>query len=213
MKADAYQSQRFSKESHEGFRLLAAGILHFFLLGGFFMSSQNIRRLTISAMCAALGVLLPIAFHGGQDAGRIFLPMHLPILLCGLLCGPFYGLACGLIVPLISHLTTGMPPAAMLPVMLCELAVYGLVTGLAGKIRIKNAFLQTLVPLVSAMLAGRAVMGILNALVFQAGKYSLQIWLTGAFVKALPGIAIQLVLLPLLVTALRRAKVTEKFKK
>jgi len=177
------------------------------------MSSQNIRRLTISAMCAALGVLLPIAFHGGQDAGRIFLPMHLPILLCGLLCGPFYGLACGLIVPLISHLTTGMPPAAMLPVMLCELAVYGLVTGLAGKIRIKNAFLQTLVPLVSAMLAGRAVMGILNALVFQAGKYSLQIWLTGAFVKALPGIAIQLVLLPLLVTALRRAKVTEKFKK
>ena len=75
-------------------------------------------------------VVLPIAFHSIPNAGSIFLPMHIPVLLCGLLCGPLYGLLCGILAPLISSFAPGMPPMAILPGMTAELAVYGLISGL-----------------------------------------------------------------------------------
>ena len=55
------------------------------------------------------------------------------------------------------------------------------------------------------MLCGRIVGGILNALIFKAGQYSLQMWLAGSFAAGLPGIAIQIVVIPLIVLALRKA--------
>ena len=90
---------------------------------------SNVKKLVIAALCVAIGVALPQAFHAIPQAGQIFLPMHLPVLLCGLLCGPLYGLLCGAVTPALSSLITGMPGAAVLPSMICELAVYGLVAG------------------------------------------------------------------------------------
>lgn len=163
-----------------------------------------------AALCVALGIVLPVAFHSVPNAGSVILPMHLPVLLCGLLCGPVYGLLCGILTPALSSLFTGMPPAAYLPSMLCELAVYGLLAGLLILVvRSKWTLLNLYVALVGAMLAGRVVYGILNALLFRAGQYSLQLWVTASFVTALPGILIQLVLLPVLVFALRKAKVVD----
>jgi thiamine transporter ThiT len=94
------------------------------------MNRGKTRRLVYAATCVALGVTLPLAFHGVPNAGSVFLPMHIPVLLCGLLCGWAYGLACGFLTPLLSFLFTGMPPAAFLPSLLCEMAVYGLAAGL-----------------------------------------------------------------------------------
>ncbi|MEG0751769.1 MAG: ECF transporter S component [Oscillospiraceae bacterium] len=170
----------------------------------------NTKRLVFAGLCVALGVALPIAFHSIPNAGSIFLPMHIPVLLCGLICGPIYGLACGILAPLLSSLLTGMPPMAILPGMLCELAVYGLVTGLLIKYvhtGIKPANLY--VALVGAMLAGRLTYGVLNALIFKAGAYSMQLWLGAAFVTSIPGIIAQLVFIPLIVLALERAKLVE----
>ena len=94
---------------------------------------SQVKRLIFAGLCVALGVVLPIALHSVANAGSIFLPMHIPVLLCGLICGWPYGLACGVLAPILSHLITGMPPAAILPGMLFELAVYGLVSGLMMK--------------------------------------------------------------------------------
>ncbi len=164
------------------------------------------RALVFAGLCVALGVVLPVAFHGLPDGGRIFLPMHIPVLLCGLLCGPWYGLGCGVLAPLLSHLITGMPLAAALPGMMCELAAYGLVSGLVSRtVRIKSQAAAVYIALVCAMLAGRIVAGLVNGFLFQAGSYSLQAWVTASFVTALPGIVAQLLLLPLLVLALERA--------
>lgn len=91
------------------------------------------KKLVSCALCIAIGVLLPMAFHVIPNAGSIFLPMHIPVLICGLFCGAPYGLACGIITPFLSSMTTGMPPAMILPQMMIELAVYGLVTGLCLK--------------------------------------------------------------------------------
>ena len=170
------------------------------------MKSIQTKRLVLSAMCVAIGVVLPIACHSIPNAGSVILPMHIPVLLCGLACGWYYGLGCGILTPLLSSLITGMPPMAYLPSMLCELAAYGLIAGLMAKYlrtgsRIADLYLQLIV----AMLAGRVVYGLLNALIFSAGSYSFSIFFAGAFVTALPGILIQLVLLPAIVLLLEKA--------
>ncbi len=171
---------------------------------------KNLRQLTVTALCIALGVVIPLAFHSIPDFGKIMLPMHLPVLLCGLLCGWQYGLACGILAPLLSNLLTQMPPTALLPGMLCELAVYGCLSGLLLLLLRKqegmNKAVSLYVSLVGAMLCGRLVSGVLNMLIFQAGKYSLAIWLSASFTKALPGIFVQLLLLPAVVFALERVK-------
>ena len=76
------------------------------------MRMRRTKNLIVAAMCTALCVVLPMAFHMIPNAGSIFLPMHLPVLLCGFLCGWPYGLCCGFLGPVLSSLLTGMPPAA-----------------------------------------------------------------------------------------------------
>ena len=169
--------------------------------------NKTVFNIAVTAMLIALGVVLPIAFHSVPGGGGIFLPMHIPVLLCGLICGFPYGLLSGVLTPLVSSMLTGMPPAAYLPGMLCELAVYGLVSALLIRtVRTKSFYANIYISLIGAMLAGRVVYGILNSLIFSAGKYSLQMWLTSAFVTALPGILAQLILIPLIMIALRKAK-------
>ena len=165
------------------------------------------RKLVHTALFISLGIILPMAFHTIPNAGGIFLPMHIPVLLCGIICGFPLGLICGIITPVFSSLLTGMPPTAMLPSMICELAVYGTVTSLIIRfVPVKNFYAKIYVALVSAMLCGRAVYGILNALFFKAGNYSAKIWLTAAFLTSWPGILIQIIAIPSILIALHKAK-------
>ena len=171
----------------------------------------NIKKTVIAAVLIALGIVLPMAFHSVPNAGRIFSPMHIPVLLCGIVCGFPYGLIVGVLTPLLSSLLTGMPPAAILPSMLCELAAYGTAASLLMRyVRIKNAYAKIYISLIGAMLFGRIFYGILNSLVFNAGSYSMQIWLTAAFITALPGVIIQIVLIPAIVVVLQKIGLIEK---
>ena len=163
-----------------------------------------VRRMVMAALCVALCVVLPIAFHTIPDAGSVFLPMHIPVLLCGLICGWPYGLACGLLGPVLSSLLTGMPPAAYLPPMIIECAVYGMVCGLMLKVlRTGRPTIDLYAALIAAMLAGRVVSGIAKALIFSPGM-AMGVWITSSFVTALPGIIIQLVLIPQVVRLLMK---------
>ena len=166
-----------------------------------------VKKSIITAVCIALCVVLPQAFHAVPNAGAIYLPMHIPVLLCGLLCGWSYGLLCGLAGPALSALLTGMPPAAVLPGMLVECGVYGLAAGLLMQlVRTKHLYADLYISLAAAMLLGRVVSGIAKALIFSVGSYSMASWVAGSFVTALPGIVIQLALLPSIVYALMRAR-------
>ena len=162
---------------------------------------DRLLRLTIAALCLALAFVLP--FFTGQipEIGSMLCPMHLPVLLAGFLAGPVWGLAVGAVAPLLRSLTLGMPP--LFPVataMALELCVYGAVAGLLHRLlprRRPYVYLSLLV----AMLAGRAVWG-LAMLVFlgaSGGAFTLSAFLAGAFVNAVPGIVLQLILVPLLV--------------
>lgn len=174
------------------------------------MKLSYTKKLAICAACVALCVVLPMAFHSIPNAGQVILPMHIPVLLCGLMCPWPYGLACGLLGPLLSSLTTGMPPAAMLPSMMVECAVYGAVSGVMMRfVRTKNSWLDLYISMITAMLAGRVVAGLANAWIFTPGTAPFA-WVTTSLVTGIPGIVIQLVLLPILVAALTRAKLLPK---
>ena len=168
---------------------------------------SQVKKLTLTAVCTALCVVLPLAFHAIPNGGSLLSPMHLPVLLCGLVCGGPMGLACGLGGPLLSSLVTGMPGAAYLPAMMVELGVYGLTSGLLmNNIRTGRPRLDLYLSLISAMLLGRMAAGLVNSLIFQAGSYSPVLWLSSYFLTAWPGMLLQLLLLPILITALEKAK-------
>ncbi len=168
---------------------------------------STLNKTIMTAVCIALCLVLPIAMHSIPNAGILFSPMHIPVLLCGIVCGWQFGLVCGLISPLLSSLITGMPVMANLPFMMVELAIYGLTSGLMMHfIHTKKTVWDIYASLITAMLSGRIVAGIMKALFFAGGTYSWSAWATGYFVSCIPGIIVQLVLIPVLYLALERAR-------
>lgn len=164
------------------------------------------KRIVLTAVCVALCVVLPMAFHAIPNAGQVVLPMHIPVLLCGLMCSWPYGFICGLLGPLLSSLITGMPPAAMLPNMMVECAVYGCAAGaMMELVHTKKTYLDLYIAMTVAMVLGRVVAGLAKAWVFAPGT-PIFAWVTTSLVAGIPGIILQLVLLPTLVYALMRAK-------
>ncbi|HWR06602.1 ECF transporter S component [Sporomusa sp.] len=156
------------------------------------------------AMFIALGVTMPIAFHFFGGVGQIFLPMHIPVLMAGLLLGFKGGLATGLLTPVISSFTTGMPPLMpMLPIMVLELGVYGAITGYLYRQR----KLPLVWSLIGSMLAGRIASALLVA--GMAAIFAVQLkplpFIIASVTTGLPGIAIQLFFVPLLVKRLEAA--------
>lgn len=170
------------------------------------MKLTPVKKLVFTAVCAALCLVLPMAFHSVPNAGTIFLPMHIPVLLCGLICGWPYGGVCGIVGPLLSSLVTSMPPAAMLPSMMVECCAYGFVTGMLMRhVHTKHAVADLYISLVSAMVVGRVVAGFAKAWIFTPG-ISPFAWVTTSLVTGIPGIVIQLILMPMVVLALTKAK-------
>ena len=166
-----------------------------------------LNKSIITALCVALCVVLPMTLHAIPQGGILFSPMHLPVLLCGLVCGAPFGLACGLLGPMLSSLLTGMPLVGYAPIMMIELGLYGLISGLVMKLFHSGKLVIDLyTALVIAMLGGRVITGILRALIFAGGSYSWSAWATGYFVSCFPGIVIQLLLLPAIYVALERAR-------
>lgn len=172
---------------------------------------SRIKKTCICAICIALCYVLPIALHS-LGLGSILSPMHIPVLLCGLVCGGFYGLFCGIAGPILSSVLSGMPPATMLVTMIPELMIYGLFTGLLMKwVRTGRLLCDVYISLVTAMVLGRIAGGIAKALfitVMATGDaFSIGIWATSYFVGTLPGIAVHLIIVPLLVTILIKTRV------
>ncbi len=162
------------------------------------------HKLFSVAMFIALGITMPLAFHFFGGAGQMFLPMHIPVLLAGLLLGLRGGLSVGLLTPVISSLATGMPPLMpMLPIMVIELSVYGAVTGYLYRQR----RLPLVWSLIGAMLAGRIAAALLVA--GMAALLAVQMqplaFIIASVTIGLPGMAIQLFIVPLLVKRLEAA--------
>lgn len=170
------------------------------------------RRLTlkmiISALMLALAYVLPFLTGQIPEVGSMLCPMHIPVLLCGFICGWLWGLAVGFTAPLLRSLTLGMPP--LFPSAVCmafELAVYGAIAGLMHRLLPKKRGYIYL-SLIVAMLAGRIVWGIamLVCLGITGGTFTFSAFIAGAITNAVPGIILQIILIPLLIMLIERKK-------
>ena len=171
------------------------------------MSSLQIRKLTYAALFLAIAMVLPFITGQIPEIGSMLCPMHIPALLCGFMCGWPWGLAVGFIAPLLRSVIFGIPvlfPGAV--AMAFELAVYG---GLAGFLyqKLPRTKGMTYAVLLISMVAGRIVWGIVRLILagLSGSSFTWALFLAGAVTNAIPGIILQLVLIPLLVIAMERA--------
>lgn len=168
-------------------------------------------KLVLSALFLALAYVLPFLTGQVPQIGSMLCPMHIPVLLCGFFCGWPWGLAVGFIAPLLRSLTLGMPP--LFPTAVCmafELAAYGAIAGLLYKLlpRKKSSIY---IALLVAMILGRLIWGgaMLICMGLQGSAFTFAAFFAGAVANAIPGIIIQIVLIPILVMLLDKAKKSE----
>lgn len=169
---------------------------------------NSTKKLVISSLLLAVALLLPFVTGQIPEIGNMLLPMHLPVLLAGFVVGGPSAMAIGAIAPLLRSVLWGMPvlfPKAIS--MAFELATYGLVSGIVYSNSKKDGK-SVFIALITAMIAGRVVWGIVSMMLFGVmGKgFTMALFMTEAFVNAVPGIAIQLVVIPVIVSALKKSK-------
>lgn len=168
---------------------------------------QTIKNLTLTAMFLALGLILP--FFTGQipQIGNMLLPMHIPVLMCGFICGWQYGGTIGFILPLLRFMLFGMPPIYPIGIaMAFELATYGVLSGILFSHSRWKCIVSLYRCLIIAMIGGRIVWGIVRMVISAAGgvMFSWKLFMAGAFFNAIPGIIVQLVLIPTVMLALEK---------
>ena len=130
--------------------------------------------------------------------------MHLPVLLAGFLCGPWWALLVGITAPLLRHILFSMPPLLTAIAMSFELAAYGLVSGWLYR-KLPKGLSGIYAALISAMVLGRILWGIVRVLMtgVSGEAFTWTMFLAGAFTTAVPGIVLQLILIPVLVMTLK----------
>ena len=168
---------------------------------------ENLQKTVFAAMFLALAFVLPFLTGQIREIGSMLCPMHVPVLLCGFILGPLWGGAVGFSAPLLRSVTLGMPmlfPAAVC--MAFELATYGAVAGLAYRL-LRGKKFCTYSALFAAMGTGRLVWGLamLLCMGLRGSRFTFSAFLAGAFTNAIPGIIVQIVLIPILV------KICERF--
>ena len=180
------------------------------------MKKNELKNLVIAAMFLATGLVLPFITGQIQQIGNMLLPMHFPVILCGLICGWKYGLGIGFIMPLLRSAIFGMP--VMYPnafAMAFELATYGFVIGYlfshAKWKCIKSLYRCMLI----AMISGRVVWGIVQMCILGLGEggFTLTMFITSSFLNAIPGIILQVVLIPAVMLALGKTHLVKFHKK
>lgn len=175
-------------------------------------NQSHVRTMILAAMFLAIAFVLPFLTGQIPQIGSMLCPMHIPVLLCGFICGWPWGLAVGFIAPLLRSVTLGMPP--MFPTAVCmafELAAYGVIAGWLHRALPKNK-ISVYISLLAAMIGGRLVWGAVMFLCMgiQGGAFSFSAFLAGAVLNAVPGIIVQIILIPILVVVLEKADLTSQ---
>lgn len=176
------------------------------------MKENKLFKPVLSALFLALAYVMPFLTGQVPEIGSMLCPLHIPVILCGFVCGWPWGLTVGFIAPLFRSLTLGMPP--LFPTAVCmafELAAYGAVAGLMHRILPrKKAYIYC--SLLTSMIIGRLVWGVAMyvALGINGSSFTLAAFVAGAFTNAVPGIIVQIVLIPILVMIIDNQKIIKK---
>jgi riboflavin transporter FmnP len=169
--------------------------------------TSEVRNMIISAFCLALCMVLPLLTMQVQPFGVALAPMHIPVLICGFICGGRNATLIGAIAPLLRFMVFGTPPIMPMGIaMSFELAMYGIAVGLLAKLLPKKAgFIY--VTLISAMLLGRVVWGVamwrISGIAADV-SFTMEAFIAGAFVEAVPGIVLHIAIIPPIIMIARK---------
>jgi niacin transporter len=179
---------------------------------------NSIHRLTVGGLLLAIGIIIPRLFHmfGTPEIGKVFLPMHISVFIAGIYLGANYGAIIGFITPLINSLF-GLPMFPFNLIMAFELASYGLFAGLfmyilkgTGK-RKMGRVVRISISLVLSMIIGRIVNALVLFVMIRIFAMNVPAPFTvlGSAIAGIPGILIQLLLVPGIIMTLYASQ--EKF--
>ncbi|MCI5534536.1 MAG: ECF transporter S component [Firmicutes bacterium] len=175
-------------------------------------NSEKTREMVMAALCLALALLLPFLTGQIKEIGNMLCPMHIPVLLCAFLCSWKWAAGVGAAAPLLRSAIWGMPPMGPIAfAMTFELATYGLIASVIYR-RLPKKTWSIYIALIAAMLGGRIVWGIVSMILYGAmgTPFTWQMFAAGAFINAVPGIILQIVIIPVIVLALEKAGVVRK---
>ena len=147
--------------------------------------TQYVKKLVLSAMFLALGLVLPFLTGQIPQIGNMMLPMHLPLL---------------------RHALFLMPPMPGCIAMAFEMAAYGTVVGFLYAHARWQCVISLYRCLLAAMLAGRLVWAAVRVVMTGVASvpFTWQIFVTEAFITAIPGIVLQLMVIPAVMVAMDR---------
>ena len=175
------------------------------------LKHNKLNKMVLAAMFLALAYVMPFLTGQIPEIGAMLCPLHIPVLLCGFICGWPWGLLVGFIAPLFRSVTLGMPP--LFPTAICmafELAAYGAISGLMHRILPrKKIFIYC--SLLIAMIVGRLVWGVAMYVCMgvNGGVFTFSAFLSGSVVNAIPGIIVQIVIIPVIVMMVREKRMAE----
>jgi len=173
------------------------------------MKNEKVKNLTLSAMFLAIGLVLPFLTGQIQQIGNMLLPMHIPVFLCALICGWRYGVPMAFILPIMRSLIFGMPPLYPTAIsMAFELATYALVAGILyerSRWQCTRALYRSMI---ISMIAGRVVWGVVQTVLLgiYGIAFTMQAFIAGALLNAIPGIILQLIIVPAVMVALNKTR-------
>ena len=169
---------------------------------------KDIKKIVLGGFFLALGIVMPFLTMQVPQIGSKLLPMHLPVLICGFVLGWKYGLLVGFVTPLLRTFMFGMPPMMTAIGMAFELATYGAITGILYK-KLPKSKVKVWVSLIAAMVVGRVVWGLVSIVLYGINQtaFTWQIFMGGAVLNAIPGIILQLVIVPVIIIALEKSGV------
>ena len=173
---------------------------------------NRLLKIILAAFFLALAYVMPFLTGQIPEIGAMLCPLHIPVLLCGFICGWSWGLTVGFIAPLFRSLTLGMPP--LFPNAVCmafELAAYGAIAGAMHQwLPRKKGWIYC--SLLTAMIVGRLVWGVATFVCtgLNGGTFTFAAFLAGAFFNAIPGILLQILLIPVVVGVLDNPKAVQR---
>lgn len=171
------------------------------------LKKYSLKKMMYASICLALCLILPFLTGQIPYIGNALSPMHLPVLICGFICGWQYGLIIGFFAPLLRFVLFGMPPIFPIGIaMAFELATYGFVTGLLYR-KLPKTTINIYISLVTSMLIGRIVWGISMVIItsMSNASFTFEAFIAAAFINALPGILMQILLIPFLLSTLLKS--------
>ncbi len=173
------------------------------------LKEKRTKALILAAVFMSMGMILPFFTSQIKEIGDTLLPMHIPVLFCGLVCGPLYGMVIGFLLPLLRGAVFSMPPIYPQGIwMAFELATYGFVVGFLYHRFSRKDVKAVYFSLISAQISGRIVWGIVKAMILgmSGNGFTIQAFIAGGILDALPGIILQLILIPTVMSVLNHSR-------